>query len=456
MQASLVDKLGRRDFPSTPESFSILVLMASLSFGLFTPATYGTKDVNLLGQHTVRMSPISTAQLNPNGHTFCLSPSGSGVLIPILLNNTSPLSVKYTLMPLGYTEESQVESFELSPKDLKAIEDARISSLPANRAAITAHGTDDYDEYDDDEDSSGTNTGYNIQSTLQKTQSLVHLRITKPGTLRLIRVLEGASNEARIVYPAEVTVVPCPRVHFVEDVPSAVDQDVRCARQNSDLELKVDIYGVPPLTLRWIRRVDGTSQHFLVEGIESGHDHPHQPREGASAKEKDEKDVARNLRIPLTVSLELLGLHVYALEEIVDGFGNVVQVGHESHSLPHLDPHKNELDRKPTSINLNATRSLVVLRRPTVSFQHCQPGHPTSLLICSEAPLTISAHDSDALDAPWEVVLKYRPIDGDTGKRLRSWKKTFEILQGTRELVVKASAPGEYTILTVKGKVSLV
>src|SRR6201999_240610 len=101
------------------------------TFGLLSHGGYGNKDIHLAGQHTVRMSPISTAQLNPYGQRFCLDASSNSVLVPVLLNNSNPTSLRYTITPLGYTESSggKIESVALSTRDLKAIENARLERL---------------------------------------------------------------------------------------------------------------------------------------------------------------------------------------------------------------------------------------------------------------------------------------------------------------------------------------
>ena len=73
--------------------------------------------------------------------------------------------------------------------------------------------------------------------------------------------------------------------------------------------------------------------------------------------------------------------------------------------------------------------------------------------------MTISAGEADPTDAPWDVEVVYRPFDGDGsgegGKRYKAWKKSLTTLKGKSELSLRASAPGEYTIVGVKGKVSL-
>ncbi|KAK7064112.1 hypothetical protein R3P38DRAFT_2822500 [Favolaschia claudopus] len=418
----------RSDLPATPEPWSVSNL---LSLGLFA-YTSGSGDSHLQGQHTVRMSPISTARLNPYGSTFCLANPGDSILIPILLNNTDVAALRYSLAPLGYTPDGGldlIENFQLSPKELKSIEESRLAKLRPS-SLVTQREQDEYDEYDDD--STGSASDSPGSPALQKTQSLVHIKLAKFGTVRLEQILDTSDVEARLAYPSEVTVVPCPRVEFVEDTSAAV----RCAGQDRDLELMIDIRGVPPLSLRWFKIVNERPEHFVVEGIDSA------LTDGTGKSGTRKKGEPQELKVPLTVSLNDVGSYFYALEEVVDALGNVVRL-----DIPTLDP---------SAPNTKITRSLRVLRRPSVSFKNCGPGFPASLLIGSETQLAISANAADTLDAPWEISLSYKPPvavdDSSSTKRFHPWKKTLSTQGNRRELDVRALAPGEYTILSVKGK----
>ncbi|KAJ7808261.1 hypothetical protein B0H14DRAFT_3112741 [Mycena olivaceomarginata] len=409
------------DIPATPEPWSVYDILGPLTFGLLSYSS-GSGDSHLLGQHTVRMSPISTARLNPHGSTFCLAEPGAFVLIPVLLNNTDISSLRYSLSPLGYNPDivlDKIENFQLSSKELKAIEEHRLAKLRPSTLATQRNQHDEYDEYDDDSESASDSA--DSSSTLQKTQSLVHIKLARFGTVRLEQVVDSSNVEARLAYPSEVTVVPCPRVEFIEDTGAAV----RCAGQDQDLELMIDIRGV----------VNERPEHFIVEGIDSD------LADGTGKTGTRRKGQPQELKVPLSVSLSSVGTYFYALEEVVDALGNVVRL-----EIPTLDP---------SAPNTKTTRSLVVLRTPTVSFKNCGPGSPASLLIGSETQLSISANVADALDAPWEISLSYKPPTADdvsTAKRFYPWRKTLST-QGTRkELDVRATAPGEYTILGVKGK----
>ncbi|KAJ7597473.1 hypothetical protein C8J56DRAFT_818039 [Mycena floridula] len=417
---------SRADAASRSEPFSLLNFISPL----LGSSESSQSDGHLLGQHTIRMSPISTAQLNPAQLTFCLAASSGPVLVPVLLNNTNPSSLRYSITPLGAVKDGhdEAEYFDLTTRDIKAIENARLDALQLARpASSSSPDSEEYDEYDDDDDDDDDKTTSESQqpfSNLQRTQSLVHIRISKPGKVKLERVLDS-SVEARIRYPSEITVGPCPTVTFVED--STSKENIRCAGQDLEAQLMIDISGVPPLSLRWFRTMSGRRESYLVEGIES------------SDVQKVRPGVPQKIRVPLAVSLAAVGEYVYALEEVMDSLGNIVSIA----------------ARPETAAS--TTRIFQVLRRPTMSFKHCAAGHPTSILIGAEAALTMSANDVDPLDMPLQVVLKFQPpnssdIEDSGAKRSKAWKKTLSTQGNSKDLIVRASTPGEYTIASVKGK----
>jgi nucleoporin POM152 len=394
------------------------------TFGLF--GTNDGSDSHLLGQHTVRMSPISTAQLNPYAEAFCLESPGSAVLVPILLNNTTPIGIRYTLLPLGHGESQEitgkVETYDLNAKDIRAVEQSRQESLELTRTNANKRDVNDpdYDEYDDGEKEDTVESSTNA---LQKSQTLVHIRVTKPGTLRLERVIDSADVDARLAYPLEVVIAPCPKAEFVPDDISRGDT-VKCAAPGvvsgykgstpgEDVTFNLDIFGVPPLTLRWYEDVNGRREYFTVEGI-------------VGDQTRGISEVPQKLQIPLTVSLDAIGTHTYTLEHAMDRYGNSVIPTHSSTS----------------------TRAITVLRRPSVSFKTCGPGQPSSLLIGSETKVAITTHSSDPLDGLWGVDVRYTPSD----KRHKGWEKKLKSQDNTKDIILHANAPGEYTILGVKGK----
>ena len=372
------------------------------------------------------MSPISTARLNPYAEAFCLESPGSAVLVPILLNNTTPIGIRYTLLPLGHGEGQEVtgkaETYDLNAKDIRAVEQSRQESLELTRTNSNKRDVNDpdYDEYDDSEEEDTVESSTNA---LQKSQTLVHVRVTKPGTLRLERVIDSADVDARLAYPLEVVIAPCPKAEFVPDDISRGDT-VKCAAPGvvsghkgstpgEDVNFNLDIFGVPPLTLRWYEDVNGRREYFTVEGI-------------VGDQTRGISEVPQKLQIPLTVSLGAIGTHTFTLEYAMDRYGNSV-----------------------TPINSPmTTRTITVLRRPSVSFKTCGPGRPSSLLVGSETRVAITTHSSDPLDGFWDVGVRYTPSD----KKHKGWEKQLKSQDSTKDIILHASAPGEYTILGVKGK----
>lgn len=407
------------------------------------------------------MSPISTAQLNPHAQTFCIASPGQSILIPILLNNTNPTNVKYTLTPLGYIDDTaeqekaksavgKVERFELSAKDLKAIEHAWQESLQVARTAASAkRDSDDYDEYDDDEEEDEEVSPSHGLHSLQKSQSLVHIRVNKPGVLRLDNVLDSSNVDARLVYPTDIPIVPCPRATFSPSGAIPHGDNMRCAAPGlksgagEDLELKIDVYGVPPLSLKWHREINGKREPFMVAGIEGEDYHTHRSSGDKWRLAGSGRRAPQQLTVPLTVTLDSLGSYSYVLESVSDALGNVIDAGSET-----------ELSRVP--LHDQITRSITVLRRPSVSFRHCGAGNPASLLIGSDTTLTMSLKEADILDGPWDVNVQYSaPVDEDVPKTQKAStprKWTLTSPEGRRELELQASKPGEYSITGIKGK----
>lgn len=276
------------------------------------------------------MSPISTARLNPFDQIFCLPSSSSHVLVPVLLNNTVPTQLRYNITPLGYAEgagsKAKVESFVLHSRDLKAIEDARTKGMQLVRGSGAGSGSgpkpedDEYDEYDDEDEED--NQSESSAARLQKTQSLAHIKVSKPGTIEMYEVRD-ASAQARI-YRSRVTVTPCPSAEFVAGDVIDRGDNVRCGvpagngivAEDKDVHLNLSIYGVPPLTLKWYKEVNGKREYSLVEGIQD---------EGTQHSETSKTPTfwpaPQQIRIPLTVSAEALGTHIYALESVTDALG---------------------------------------------------------------------------------------------------------------------------------------
>ncbi|KAI0049256.1 hypothetical protein FA95DRAFT_1571322 [Auriscalpium vulgare] len=440
---------------STQSTLSFSSLLSTLSLGLIGGEAYGNSDAHLGGQHIVRMSPISTAQLNPHSQTYCLPSPSSSVLIPVLLNNSNPSSLRYSITPLGH-EGGKVPQVTLSAKDLKAIESSRQDSLQVSRysGADRDKRESEYDEYDEDDDE---DDGPRDPQRLQKTQSLVHIRLTKPGTVHLHAVHDPSGVEARIIYPSRLTVAPCPRAQFVEDDALTRGDNVRCASPglgfagaDKDVQLGLSIYGVPPLSLKWYKEINKRREYFVVEGIESSH------VDGASHSGSSSLyPAAQDVHVPLTLSAEALGTHTYVLESLTDALGNVENLAPSSVSS-WLSVAPKVVNGSIADSSTKFSRTLHVLGRPKVSFKGCGPSQPTSLRVGSDVALQVAVVEADPLDGPWDVTVKYQPPTNEFGrpinKRLSPWQKAVKTNPDHREAVLKTTSPGEFTVLDVKGR----
>ncbi|KAI0068080.1 hypothetical protein BV25DRAFT_515842 [Artomyces pyxidatus] len=439
--------------PQSALSFSGIV--SSLGLGFLTSDSYADKDAHLGGQHIVRMSPISTAHLNPYTQGFCLPSPTSSVLIPILLNNSNAAALRYSITPLGFAEKSssKVEQITLSARELKAIETSRLDGLQDAKLSISKQDKNEYEYDEDDEDEDEDDHGPNSSSTrLQRTQSLTHIRLMKPGTVRLNEVVDLSGVQARIVYPSEITVAPCPSARFLDDDALTRGDNIRCASpglgfsgDEKDVQLGLSIFGVPPLSLKWYKEVNGRREYFVVEGIEPVHADGSDSLMGAVG-------APQHVQVPLTLSAESLGKHTYVLESVMDALGNVESLGSSWLSTAP----KNSNTTVSAETITKYVRTLHVLGRPKVAFKGCGPGQQTSLRIGSEVSLIVSATDAYSLDGPWDVNVKYTPPTDESGrpirKSLKPWQQTFQTRPNGRDLVVKADSPGKYTILDVKGR----
>ncbi|KAG9314090.1 hypothetical protein JVU11DRAFT_4871 [Chiua virens] len=134
---------------------------------------------------------------------------------------------------------------------------------------------------------------------------------------------------------------------------------------------------------------------------------------------------------------------MFILESVIDGMGNIIPLDQGVTS---------DVLQRELAVNSKTVRSLNILRRPKVSFRNCGPGNPTSLLIGSDAPLSLQVTDSDPLDAPWSIDVKFDPVEGGKSgtKSVKPWKDSFQAQQSF--LSLSASAAGEYTILGIHGK----
>ncbi|KAG8703735.1 hypothetical protein FRC08_002662 [Ceratobasidium sp. 394] len=209
-------------------------------------------SAHLLGQHTVRLSPINTAKLNPRGQSYCLAPhTYNSAYIPIVFNNSQPHVLQFSISPLG--DKGPRTYVNVTRSDLHSIESTRTKLIahtqtPAViRPRIVLSEADEWDQLDDDDSSAQQSKSRSDgQIVLSKSERLAHIRVVQAGVVRLERVLDKTGADFRIKY-SEVVVVECPSVGFVP-----VDDAKKGKRCVGDAEdASVRARGVAPLELKW-------------------------------------------------------------------------------------------------------------------------------------------------------------------------------------------------------------
>jgi nucleoporin POM152 len=381
------------------------------------------QDSHLLGKDAIRMSSIHTARLNPDNLGFCISSAGKPVFIPVLVDNANVAGLRYSFTPLvlGDGGYSHTEHVYLTAKRLKAIDRLYTEDL-ALRSDGSPHSA--------------------VRTPHYRKGTLVHVQVSRTGTLRLERVLYPPNIDAHIVSPLEIAIPPCPHAEFAAVVPSGVD--FRCLGHESESRLFVEVYGVPPLTLKWSKFTDGKREHFVVREIK--YDDANEPKlRRARGYQGQNPGVPREIRISLEVSSITPGDHLYVLDELIDAVGNVI----------YMDVELVSTDMTPSTKTIH---SFTVLHRPTASFSNCSPETPTYIRRGFASSLTVSANTTENPSPSWEVKLRYQPsfdVDngGSRGMELFPWERTFTNQGHEKDIRIPGIAFGDYTIVMVKGKV---
>lgn len=130
--------------------------------------------------------------------------------------------------------------------------------------------------------------------------------------------------------------------------------------------------------------------------------------------------------IPLSLTLDVLGQHVYSLNKLTDGLGN-------------------KLELLGTD-NAATTRSIAVVKPAAFSFLGCGAGQTVNLIHGKETTLRILSNEHNMKDAPWKLEVKYTPPASSTAA---GWTKTFTSAE--KLLTLNAEGPGDYRLLGVQG-----
>lgn len=363
---------------------------------------------HILGSHTIHILPHSTAKFltfdsstssgtGSAAQCFCVSTSDSiaqqlglpgqsrAATLPLLLNNTQPKYLQYSVQAFG-GDYADRRLYNLTSKDLR-----RLATHGSQRRRRNDYDYDDeaeeQEEYDF-EGSSGTIgqrvIGYDMGSDasgssamvaangvsaasshaqarenaivrnvdLQKTQSIYSFSVTTPGIVRIERIIDKSDNDVRIPHEAsesaKMLVVPCPSASFsaigggtdVKAYCSGDDATAAAGREGQDVE----VFGYPPLRLSYHKLIGNTDRResYSIDSIapdgaivasrsstsgRSGKRDPKNGRQqqivlGSQETLSGSPAVPQIVRVPLNISLIEPGAHLYRLDKVTDACGN--------------------------------------------------------------------------------------------------------------------------------------
>ncbi|BGP23493.1 nucleoporin Pom152 [Rhodotorula toruloides] len=445
-------------------------------------AVVGDDKSHLGGQYTVHILAVSTAMLNPLSTIYCRHLSRSSksdpTLVPLVLNNTVPSKVTYTLTSFDDPPTSHQYTIPASslvrhshPSQRHRGGEPTILSKEDDELALAAEwslvpssqrSTSQALRHRLPSDSSPPRPSSSDPFGLSSTETLYYIPISSTGSLRLDSVLDkdghtvkirrkratspppssgAAAPDAGTVALAfeETRIVRCPSAGF-SLAPTALgyqgqEEEHRCLVPNQGVAeswpLGLVVSGSEPLSVKWHSREGDAEKGFRRE----------EALEGIVHAESGNEIVP----VPVNVSLSRPGRTTFYLDSVKDGYGNeisYVDVGKSRHLL---------IDETIPS------RSVVVHRPPEIVFiGDCAKGEDVHLLKGGKKRLQMRLSGIDeelaetrsaGAEGPrFKVQVKFTPEEA--GKK--GW--TRMITTGGARAEIEVDSAGTYEILSVKSK----
>ncbi|KAK4050941.1 hypothetical protein OIO90_004917 [Microbotryomycetes sp. JL221] len=447
----------------------------------------GSDKAHLGGQFTVHILAVSTALLNPIPSTsYCIPTAATTpepVMIPFIVNNTSPTRLTYSISKLDGPSDKQLVTVPVS--ELKRHRKHHLIHSP------NIEGSNSDDEglpswaivpsspspsstprhrlpHDDVRDPS-------LPFHLASTETLYYLPVSKPGRVRLESVTDQDGNAVRIrrsrapvtslgsastqqasrTSDADVFVYPCPRAGFqTVKYPSEAHMCVANGLSGS-ISLELAVSGQEPLSVKWKSLRDGDSRQ-RTEGLD-----------GITLGPDSTADAVVN--VPMNVSVTQSGRTTYVLDKVVDGVGNEVSFSqllpdgdrssldssaHEGTVARHgLGHHKQRASSQllPQTV---VSRSVVVHRPPEIAFiGQCGRGQDVKLLHRGRATLEmkLSGIEQELRTSgaqTYRAAVKFTPDAASPSTN--EWQR--EVTSTSQIVRMVVDEPGTYEIVRVESK----
>ncbi|GAA5884528.1 hypothetical protein JCM6882_005288 [Rhodosporidiobolus microsporus] len=461
-------------------------------------SVYGSEKTHLGGQFTVHILAVSTAFLNPLSTVYCRHPSPSKshsepTLVPLILNNTTPASLSYTLTTFSDPPTSQQYTIPASAlvrhahghhhhhlrggnnQGRRAISNAEDDDLalasewalvPSSPSANKGNAQALRHRLPADSALASQNAGSNPSDpfNLSPTESLYYLPITQLGSVRLDSITDTEGHAIRIRRKRsssvvgssatsgfdETRILRCPTAGFSLSVPGATgeQEEHRCFSPSSTVAqsfpLGLTVSGqAQPLKLRWHSRegdpLTGIKRDEALEGIVG--------LQGSGGADEV-------IAVPMNVTLARPGRTTFYLDSVTDGVGNEVSYsGLSSTSSASSSPSENKSGSThgaPLIADTVPSRSVVVHRPPEAAFAgECAKGEEVSLLQGGKKKLVVKLTGVEAGEAT-DVTLRFTPPEGEDGAKGKGWEKTVEARGAKAEIEV--NEPGVYEVVGVSSR----
>ncbi|KAI9752796.1 MAG: hypothetical protein M4579_005471 [Chaenotheca gracillima] len=378
----------------------------SVSERRVNPADILRNSSHILGKQIIHILPEGSAALNPEALPFCLDSSKTSASIPIHINQTTPILIELLRVDL---ETNQNETIPIPTKQIRALKKQAEKSL-----------------------------------SKQDTTSprVLQFPIKRTGLYRLQKVVDESNLEVQRRM-SDTLVVECPRASV-----ASVDNN-RCRGELSNLAL--DVYGTPPLKIKYSRSVNQMDSGFFFQSIQPenlispliGH------RSTGALASRDDIDVSwaqsHHVRVPLNETLNTYGSWRYSIDEVHDACGNVANYSSlrndDGERLPtkgvSLDQHFNVRERPVARLPSSTSRhTLKVARGESVRF-----------------PVSIESQGRGQIDPPYRIAYQFTPMadmppSGEHG--VNSEIEEREVTDLRNDPAIKS--PGLYTLKSISSR----
>ncbi|KAK4497196.1 hypothetical protein PRZ48_011646 [Zasmidium cellare] len=331
------------------------------------PDTVTFNDSLILGRQIIHILPEGSAVMNPDRTSFCLDQTRTEARLPIMINATTPIGID--ILRVDLDQPGVNETLHIGKSQIKKMhqEASRLLS-------------------------------YSEKPNEPKT---LYYTVKKPGLYALAKVLDESNLEVSRKRLAHTVVVPCPKAELMS---SPKD---RCRGELSDTALQV--FGTPPMRVKYRKVVNKSVQEATFENI--------QPDDLVSPLAKQDHTSlvvpnnvqvdwakTRSVRVPISEGLGVAGRWAYAIDQITDGFGNVV-----TYNTRDKEDRDQSADK---SLHLHDT--FMVHERPTVVLDGCTPQRPLKVAKDNTASLPLrygSTGKGPIPDATYRLEYLFSPED---------------------------------------------